>query len=54
MKRDEIAKRVVAVTARELKLSTEQIKEEHHFAFDLGAESLKSPTRAQFSVELVR
>lgn len=42
MKREEIAKRVVAVTARELKLSPDQIKPEHHFAFDLGADSLKS------------
>ena len=42
MKREEIAERVVAVTARELNKAVDQIKEEHHFAFDLGADSLKS------------
>ena len=42
MTRDEIANRVVAVTARELNKSEEEIKFEHHFAHDLGADSLKS------------
>jgi acyl carrier protein len=42
MDRDEIAKRVYTVTARELKKSEEEIKDEHHFAHDLGADSLKS------------
>lgn len=42
MNREEVAKRVISVTARELKKSEDQIKEEHHFAFDLGADSLKS------------
>jgi acyl carrier protein len=42
MKREEIAQRVIAVTARELGKEVDQIKEEHHFAFDLGADSLKS------------
>ena len=42
MERDEIAKRVIAVTARELNKNEEEIKYEHHFAHDLGADSLKS------------
>jgi acyl carrier protein len=42
MERDEIAKRVITVTARELNKSEEEIKHEHHFASDLGADSLKS------------
>ncbi len=42
MERDEVAKRVIAVTARELKKSIQEIKDEHHFAHDLGADSLKS------------
>ena len=42
MKREEIARRVIQVTARELNTSVDQIKDEHHFAFDLGADSLKS------------
>jgi len=42
MKREEIANRVIKVTARELRKTPEQIKEEHHFAYDLGADSLKS------------
>jgi len=42
MKRDEIAERVIRVTARELKTNPEQIKFDHHFAHDLGADSLKS------------
>lgn len=42
MKREDIAQRVIAVTARELKKNVEQIKNENHFAFDLGADSLKS------------
>ncbi|HEB29615.1 MAG TPA: acyl carrier protein [Spirochaetes bacterium] len=42
MERDEVAKRIIAVTARELKKSEQEIKDEHHFAHDLGADSLKS------------
>ncbi len=42
MKRDEIAQRVIDVTARELELNKDQIKDSDHFAFDLGADSLKS------------
>jgi acyl carrier protein len=42
MKREEISQRVIAVTARELKKNIDQIKDEQHFAFDLGADSLKS------------
>jgi acyl carrier protein len=42
MNRDEIAERVIRVTARELKTTPERIKLEHHFAHDLGADSLKS------------
>ena len=42
MDREEIKKRVIDVTARELKKETGHIKEENHFAFDLGADSLKS------------
>ena len=42
MKNDEIAQRVIRVTAQELKLKEEQIRSEHHFAHDLGADSLKS------------
>jgi acyl carrier protein len=42
MTRDEIAERVVRVTARELKTSPERIDLKHHFSHDLGADSLKS------------
>ncbi len=42
MTREEITRRVIAVTARELGKKPEEIKEPHHFAFDLGADSLKS------------
>jgi len=42
VKSEEIAERVISVTARELQKTEEQIKLEHHFAFDLGADSLKS------------
>ncbi|MBN2411704.1 acyl carrier protein [candidate division KSB1 bacterium] len=42
MEREKIAQSVIAVTARELNKNTDQIKEEHHFAYDLGADSLKS------------
>jgi acyl carrier protein len=42
MEREEIAKRVLGVTARELKIDQGQIKHGHHFAQDLGADSLKS------------
>jgi acyl carrier protein len=34
--------RVKAVTARVLGVDPAQIKKEHHFAFDLGAESVQS------------
>ena len=42
MERDEVSKRVITVTARELNKREEEIKYEHHFAHDLGADSLKS------------
>lgn len=42
MSREEIARRVIAVTGRELGKKIEEIKEPHHFSFDLGADSLKS------------
>ena len=42
MTREEVTKRVVSATARELRINKEKIKEEHHFAHDLGADSLKS------------
>jgi acyl carrier protein len=42
MNREEIARRVIDVTARELNTSADQIKNDHHFAYDLGADSLKS------------
>ncbi len=42
MEREKIAQSVITVTARELKKNVDQIKEEHHFAYDLGADSLKS------------
>jgi acyl carrier protein len=42
MNRSEVAKRVIKVTARELKTNPDKIKNEHHFAYDLGADSLKS------------
>jgi acyl carrier protein len=34
--------RVIAVTARVLRLDPQEIKLEHHFAKDLGAESVQS------------
>ena len=37
-----VAERVVAVTARVLRLDPNTIKPEHHFARDLGAESIQS------------
>jgi len=37
-----IEERVVAVTARVLKLETNEIKPEHVFSTDLGAESVQS------------
>ncbi|MGQ9574449.1 MAG: phosphopantetheine-binding protein [Thermoguttaceae bacterium] len=37
-----VQQRVVAVTARVLRLDPTQIKPEHHFAKDLGAESIQS------------
>ena len=42
MKKEIITERVVRVTARELKMNEDRIKPEHHFAHDLGADSLKS------------
>ena len=42
MTRKEVADRVLSTTARELRINKEKIKEEHHFALDLGADSLKS------------
>lgn len=42
MTREEIARRVIAVTARELKRAPENIKEADRFAYELGADSLKS------------
>jgi len=37
-----VEERVVAVTARVLRLDPKDIKPEHHFARDLGAESIQS------------
>jgi len=42
MKREEIAERLIAVTARELGQNTADIKESDRFAYELGADSLKS------------
>lgn len=42
MKREEVARRLINVMARELGKKPDQIKNEHHFAHDLGADSLKS------------
>ncbi len=42
MKREEIAERMIKVTARELKASPGEIKESDRFAYELGADSLKS------------
>ena len=42
MTRQEIAERVIKTTAQELKLNPSDIKESDNFAFDLGADSLKS------------
>jgi acyl carrier protein len=42
MKKEEVAERVIHIAARELKMSEDRIKPEHHFAHDLGADSLKS------------
>ncbi|MCK5093613.1 MAG: acyl carrier protein [Spirochaetes bacterium] len=42
MKREEVARRLINVMARELGKKRDQIKNEHHFAHDLGADSLKS------------
>ncbi len=42
MKRDQVAERVIKVTARELGVTAEEIKESDRFAFELGADSLKS------------
>jgi len=40
--KEEVAERVKKVTARVLGVDAEQIKPEHHFAADLGAESIQS------------
>lgn len=37
-----VEERVKAVTARVLGVDPSEIKSEHHFAFDLGAESIQS------------
>ncbi len=37
-----IEQRVIAVTARVLRLDPNDVKPEHHFARDLGAESIQS------------
>ena len=42
MKREEIAERVIKVTARELEQTAGDIKEKDRFAYELGADSLKS------------
>ncbi len=42
MKREEIAAGVIRVTARELGMKEEELKESDRFAFELGADSLKS------------
>jgi len=42
MKKEEIAERLIRITARELKMNEDRIRPEHHFAHDLGADSLKS------------
>ena len=42
MKREEIAERLLKVTARELQQNADDIKETDRFAFELGADSLKS------------
>lgn len=42
MTRQEIAERVIRTTARELRLTPEEIKETDQFAMELGADSLKS------------
>lgn len=42
MTRREIAEHVVKITARELNMKVEDIKEADNFAMELGADSLKS------------
>lgn len=42
MKREEIAERLIKVTARELEQTVADIKESDRFAYELGADSLKS------------
>ena len=37
-----VEERIIAVTARVLQLDHAEIKPEHNFAFDLGAESVQS------------
>jgi acyl carrier protein len=37
-----VAERVIAVTARVLRLDPKDVKPEHHFSRDLGAESIQS------------
>ncbi len=42
MKREQVAERVIKVTARELNQNVDDIKESDRFAYELGADSLKS------------
>lgn len=42
MTRDEVSQRVKKVTARELNLNADNIKDSDQFAVELGADSLKS------------
>ncbi len=42
MTRQEIAERVIRITAKELRLTPEEVKESDQFAMELGADSLKS------------
>jgi acyl carrier protein len=42
MTRDEVSQRVKKVTARELNLNADNVKESDQFAVELGADSLKS------------
>jgi len=37
-----VRERVIAVTSRVLKVAPEEIRLEHHFAADMGAESIQS------------
>jgi len=42
MDREEILKRVIDVTAKVLRLDSQQVKPTSNFVFDLGAESVQS------------